>query len=610
MTNDGNAYFVRTQDFKEYLKRVGPSPDEAPSCPHLRAAKLQNIIKFKNAAVSGVVAFQCARHGVYMPQGMVDLTKGEAFANTDYALAFTLGEAEFQRWIMISYDIWCHYHVNLRKRFNKWFPGMAWILDKVRGAIPKMHIVNHILWCMLLWAFNYTRYSGETWGENIEGGWAEQNQSAGSTKEQNDGHRHDSLDDFCGYWNWTKLHQIAKTLNRMYTDCLPTLKRREDDFNESTAMYPAEVITRWEAMDTTPKKVDGVVTSVYEVQLEGGPPTLSKVFQTLVQDELVSELAGSEAPGAVSLINVGLQLEEKQAVITTKAKSAESDTLIALHAKLDRELTTWRQQQLSMFPALHGELPSIDELMPETIPLLLASSFPSHQRTALGLTRAGEIESKLREGEAHDALAEVRLAIKTCNANLQFKKNYVHGQRPNTRAQQYLRTLQAEKESAMEKYQRTYKALVSLGLSPADKSLQPLDKSQLWMKNVTERHKIGDSKKQDPWFWRVGRPSGLSIEEENEWSLEMDRVKWFRDRAARDRSREEKEILEEEFRRSVMYFRQMSKVWTELASGTIPAGCAAYSHRQAAMYDKLATNCQAVFTKVLQAGKNVTTDIP
>ena len=47
-------------------------------CSHLCANRLQNMIKFKNAVVSGVVAVVCARHGFYLPQGMVDLSKGEA----------------------------------------------------------------------------------------------------------------------------------------------------------------------------------------------------------------------------------------------------------------------------------------------------------------------------------------------------------------------------------------------------------------------------------------------------------------------------------------------------------------------------------------------------
>ena len=131
------------------------------------------------------------------------------FSRTDYAFAHALGEADDQRWIMLSYDIWCQYSVKLKTRFEKYFPRLAKLIPRIRGAVPKMHIKNHILLCQLLWAFNYMPYSGETWGENIESSWAEQNQTAGSTKEQNDGHRHDTLDDFSGYRNWTKYHEIG-----------------------------------------------------------------------------------------------------------------------------------------------------------------------------------------------------------------------------------------------------------------------------------------------------------------------------------------------------------------------------------------------------------------
>ena len=203
---------------------------------------MQNIVKFKNAVVTGVVAVQCARHGFYMPQSMVDLTKGEAyvsllplleemthifsFANTDYPLSHTLLEAKNQRWIMLSYDIWCQYGKNLRKRFDESFPEQAKLLDRVRGAIPKMHVKNHVASCQQLYSFNYLKYSGETWGENIETSWAEQNQTAGSTKEQNDGHRHDSLDDHFGFWNWSKLRQLRKHCLISRIQCLSNVQRR------------------------------------------------------------------------------------------------------------------------------------------------------------------------------------------------------------------------------------------------------------------------------------------------------------------------------------------------------------------------------------------------
>jgi len=133
------------------------------------------------------------------------------FTNTDYALASVLGECSDNRWVMISYDIWCQFSVNLIKRFCERFPAILPIVSCVRRAIPSAHIRGHLLCCQVLWAFKYLKYSGETYGEMIKTSWAEQNQTAGSMKEQNDSHRHDTLDDFFGYWNWTKYHQMSKS---------------------------------------------------------------------------------------------------------------------------------------------------------------------------------------------------------------------------------------------------------------------------------------------------------------------------------------------------------------------------------------------------------------
>jgi hypothetical protein len=43
---------------------------------------------------------------------------------------------------------------------------------------------------------------------------------------------------------------------------------------------------------------------------------------------------------------------------------------------------------------------------------------------------------------------------------------------------------------------------------------------ELWMKNVSSTHELGDGAKPDPWFWAVGRPSKMSPEENEQWSRE------------------------------------------------------------------------------------------
>lgn len=78
----------------------------------------------------------------------------------------------------------------------------------------------------------------------------------------------------------------------------------------------------------------------------------------------------------------------------------------------------------------------------------------------------------------------------------------------------------------------------------------------------------------------------------------MDRVKWFRDRAACQRSPEEKEILEEEFKRTISSFDHWEKIWNELGQKEEShSGAAIYTFQTAAMFAKLAFDCREGFKK-------------
>lgn len=69
-----------------------------------------------------------------------------------------------------------------------------------------------------------------------------------------------------------------------------------------------------------------------------------------------------------------------------------------------------------------------------------------------------------------------------------------------------------------------------------------------------------------------------------------DRVKWFRDKSARDRAQEEKEILEEEIRRCISFHQFMENTWNAIAKNPNidTPGHAAYAYKQAEMYRRLA----------------------
>ena len=64
--------------------------------------------------------------------------------------------------------------------------------------------------------------------------------------------------------------------------------------------------------------------------------------------------------------------------------------------------------------------------------------------------------------------------------------------------------------------------LIRLGLSESDASLQELHNDQLYGRDASRPARLGDSKKEDPWFWMVGRWSGLTLKEQTDWSLECE----------------------------------------------------------------------------------------
>lgn len=88
-----------------------------------------------------------------------------------------------------------------------------------------------------------------------------------------------------------------------------------------------------------------------------------------------------------------------------------------------------------------------------------------------------------------------------------------------------MKSLEDDKLKAAGKYTRARSALLNLGLSDADKTLRPLDTQKLWSKNYLAQAKLGDGKREDPWFWNVGQVSFSS--KKDDWTTEsMSRHNW------------------------------------------------------------------------------------
>ncbi|PPQ95982.1 hypothetical protein CVT26_016198 [Gymnopilus dilepis] len=598
--NNGRGYFVAASPYAVYLEHTKEECDEDCICAHLRALKFRNVMRFKKADVSGVIIIQCARHGFYQPQGMADLRRGEG--HTDYVLAYSLADAGDQRWIMLIYDIFCSYYKKLNVRFEQWFPDMLPLLRKIRGAIPKVHIKNHKCDCQYCWALNYIPYSGETSGEGIEATHSEQNGAAASTKEQNRGHRHDSLDSVVNYWNWTKFHSMGSLLYRLFIRCLDTLKIREKQFFDFTACFSPALIEKWETVDDAPKIINNKVHSVHRPNFAKGPPTQAGVREELLLEECARKLAGVGGEGVTEAVATALDIERHQLNLRIMSKKqgltdADQRKILLARLHLRENLDEWRTLQLSIFPKLLPEFEAkvsnaIYEANPEDEDLLLPSDFSESHRRYLGLELAEKAERELRKGRAHEHLHEVRTAIKTYNHHIALKAKEVRSQRHITRARNIINGLISDIRKPAFHYNNTRQALLNLGHPPDDAVLRELREADLWAKNTALPAKLGDSRKVDPWLFHVACPSSVSPTERQNFQHEMDRVKYFRDRSLRNRAREEREILEEEFKRTIRSYSTLKSAWLEQASKYSNPGKRAYAHKQAAMLERLQLECQ------------------
>lgn len=91
-------------------------------------------------------------------------------------------------------DKGCQYGANLVSRFRTSFPHLSQHAEKLHVLINKLHLQGHKDDCRFEFAPHYTQGCGRTDGEAIERNWADCNDIAKNTLDQNPGHRIDTLD--------------------------------------------------------------------------------------------------------------------------------------------------------------------------------------------------------------------------------------------------------------------------------------------------------------------------------------------------------------------------------------------------------------------------------
>ncbi|KAK0499303.1 hypothetical protein EDD18DRAFT_1460281 [Armillaria luteobubalina] len=247
--NAGYAYFVENQAFKNYLQKYSDLlPEETNTCNNHDAIKLAQLCG-KGTAVSGVGAVVCAQHDMRRPLSVVDLQKGEAYLNMDYAVLSTL-QCNMPQQLVISYNIACQWTVNLWNWIAIYGPGMAppQRPENVIGLVPKFHLPAHIFQCQQNFSFNWTPHVRHTDGKAPERGWMCSNLVASSTKEMMAGSRRDTLDDHWGDHNWRKVTSISEQLLRKIKEAVPEMVDHHaalEDFSQSISKELSHHVQEW-----------------------------------------------------------------------------------------------------------------------------------------------------------------------------------------------------------------------------------------------------------------------------------------------------------------------------------------------------------------------------
>ncbi|KAF4572398.1 hypothetical protein EYR36_006900 [Pleurotus pulmonarius] len=606
---DGMAFFPKREEYETYIKQTKES-EEKSTCANLSAANLQNKLKFKGYAVSGVVSVNCARHNMFQRGGMSDLDRGEKFAITDHSLKGALTNIPLPHRLVLTYDIACQYGINLHKRLAAHFKGdehakLRATAKRLQLLIPKLHLHGHIDECFYLFALGYTPGTGRTDGERIEGGWAEEKQAGGSTKEMNPGHRHDVLNDMQNFANWMRTINLGDLLTTAYVNAQKMSDEKRNSFLSLSLIVGQERVQEWSTLSTSPTKTKGSrgqrpnVESVYRFKQESLPSQSEIMSNMLADARKINEQQESLSTPVCVYLNEALKIETKQYIVHRNARrpdltAADLNNLAKARSSLSERLNALRsmQQQLQplTLPLIESQITQAPE--PEMEQLFLPSHFTTTEREKYGLTPLADIERQLRKGQANDTVQLLRLDISTGQKLALFRKsraNALVGVQRTTRNAQWMKKQKQDLAIHKATYTRARIAMIKLGMPENDNDFPPLHDEDLATPNPIERPILGDGTRKTGWIWRAANVVDMPDTQKDDYEEDAKRVTWFRAKADMERWQEELEILGEEIRRTIRGLEKMASVWRGLATvKDITSGNEAYAKKKAHMFEVLA----------------------
>ncbi|KAJ7093330.1 hypothetical protein B0H15DRAFT_776920 [Mycena belliarum] len=567
---NGIAFFGEVNAYMAHLAEHWDQPQPKSTCVNHDAVNCPDK-EVRGTASSGVGTVDCARHNMKRPKGVGDLQRGERYLNMDYMFFYTLKDSDCQLFF-VSYDIACQWHKNIWDRM-KIYPREMQEQNRQRFyvfLVPKFHLPAHIESCNIKFSFLLTRYVGQTDGEAPERGWANINRLASSTKEMSPHLRREVLDDHFNDWNWKKILAMGVFMYDKIRDYIPAMVKTRRDTLAQEGSLPVETLAEWTAM-----------AMAWEADADKPNPferTTEQISIASVRFKLAQEGGGvmrGETESA-DMLAQGVQLEETQRQLRfDQAATGAHPTLVQKRVMLERcskarrKILTWMDIQTPFMPEVAairaaaaeeraigaGMGPVAGELV-QNMPLLLPS--------ALGvdvpcIRELQGFEFQLREGQAHDALHEMRHQLLVRTHAYKYKDQQVKGIRDTMRSKTQIQTMDHNIERAKETYKAARAALEALGPRLGKyawegtlKVLHDDDVRQLPEATMEAARPIS-------WIWLAD--GSAADADRNRAMNEALRIEWAKTRALGLRNTEEVDLLEEEMRRVPVYMRWRADWW-------------------------------------------------
>lgn len=134
---------------------------------------------------------------------------------------------------------------------------------------------------------------------------------------------------------------------------------------------------------------------------------------------------------------------------------------------LQRKIDAWMEIQQLYMPGVAGIRARQAAAFPSHTPPLthdIALCFPSDVMNDISCDKVlVDCEFRLRVALGHDILEDLRRHLRLRSHLYGFKDRFVRGQRPNTRAQSIISSVQSKVDADAQRYRKNHAALVVLG---------------------------------------------------------------------------------------------------------------------------------------------------